>query len=64
VGVATSFEDVAGADPPVTLVAIAVSRDGHTERRHHRLGGDLPSLRIRAAILALDLLRRAVLPSR
>jgi nicotinamide-nucleotide amidase len=64
VGLATYFEDVAGADPPVTLVAIAVSRDGQTERRQHRLGGDLPSLRIRAATLALDLLRRAVLPSR
>lgn len=59
IGLATLFHEVAG-DPPLTLVVIAVSRDGRSERRQYRLGGDLPSLRIRTATLALDLLRHAL----
>ncbi len=63
VGLATYFEDVAGSSPPVTLVCMAVSHDGRSETREYRFGGDLPSLRIRCATLALDLLRRALGPA-
>lgn len=62
VGVATYFQDVPGSDPPVTQVMVAVSRDGRSGRREYRLGGDLASLRIRCATLALDLLRRNLGP--
>jgi len=64
VGAATYFEDVPSAAPPVTVTAIAVSVDGVTDSREYRLGGDLPSMRIRAATLTLDLIRRSLPPPR
>jgi nicotinamide mononucleotide (NMN) deamidase PncC len=62
VGLATYFEDMPASRPPVTLVCLAVSHDGRSETREYRFGGDLASLRIRAATLALDLLRRSLAP--
>jgi nicotinamide mononucleotide (NMN) deamidase PncC len=59
-GLATCFEDVPASTPPVTLICLAVAGGGKTETREHRFGGDHASLRIRAATLALDLLRRAL----
>jgi nicotinamide-nucleotide amidase len=59
-GLATCFEDVPDSTPPVTLICLAVAGGGKTETREHRFGGDHASLRIRAATLALDLLRRAL----
>lgn len=59
-GLATCFEEVPDSSPPVTLICLAVSGAGKTETREHRFGGDRGSLRIRAATLALDLLRRAL----
>ena len=60
IGLATVFEDVPDTTPPVTVVGIAVALDGRRAGREHRLGGDRPSLRIRTATLALDLLRRSL----
>ena len=60
IGLATVFEDVPDTTPPVTVVGIAVARGGRRVGREHRLGGDRPSLRIRTATLALDLLRRSL----
>ncbi len=62
IGLATYFEDLPEATAPVTLVAIAAAHDGRSEAREYRLGGDAPSLRIRCATLALDLLRRTLAP--
>mgnify|MGYP001582112794 FL=1 len=60
IGLATVFEDVPDTTPPVTVVGIAVALAGRRAGREHRLGGDRPSLRIRTATLALDLLRRSL----
>ncbi|MBI3027923.1 MAG: CinA family nicotinamide mononucleotide deamidase-related protein [Candidatus Rokubacteria bacterium] len=60
VGAATVFQDDPGSDPPVTVVGLAVAFDGRFESREYRFGGDLPSMKIRTATLALDLLRRAL----
>ncbi len=60
VGAATYFEDVPAVAPPVTLAAAGVSVDGSTDARDYRFGGDLPSMRIRAATFALDLIRRSL----
>ena len=60
VGAATVFEEDPGAEPPVTVVGLAAALDGCVERREYRFGGDLPSMRIRTATLALDLLRRTL----
>lgn len=62
VGAASVFEAVPDAQPPVTVVGIAVSLDDRDESREYRFGGDLPSMRTRTATLTLDLLRRS-LPS-
>jgi len=62
VGAATVFEGVRGSEPPVTVVGLAVSLDTGEESREYRFGGDLPSMRIRAATLTLDLLRRTLPP--
>ena len=61
-GAATVFEAAPGVEPPITVVGIAVSLDDREESREYRLGGDLASIRIRTATLALDLLRRALPP--
>ncbi len=61
-GAATVFEPVPGADPAVTVVGLAVSLDDREESRQYRFGGDLPSIRSRAATLTLDLLRRSLPP--
>jgi len=61
-GAATVFEPAPGVEPPVTVVGLAVSLDDREESREHRFGGDLPSMRIRAATLTLDLLRRTLPP--
>jgi nicotinamide-nucleotide amidase len=60
IGAATVFQDDPGSDPPVTMVGLAVAFDGRFESREYRFGGDLPSMKIRIATLALDLLRRAL----
>jgi len=60
VGAATCFEDVPAVEPPVTLVAVGVSLDGQADARQYRFGGDLPSMRIRAATFLLDLVRRSL----
>lgn len=62
VGAATVFEAVPGAEPPVTVVGMAVSLDDREDSREYRFGGDLPSMRIRTATLTLDLLRRTLPP--
>lgn len=62
VGAAAVFEAVPGAQPPVTVVGLAVSLDDREESREYRFGGDLPSMRIRAATLTLDLVRRSLPP--
>jgi len=59
-GAGTVFEDDPGAQPPVIVVGMAATADGSQESREYRFGGDLPSMRIRTATLALDLLRRAL----
>ncbi len=59
-GAATVFEEDPAAYPRVTVVGLAAARDGYLESREHRFGGDAPSIRIRAATLALDLLRRTL----
>jgi len=60
IGAATVFQDDPGSDPPVTVVGLAVAFDGRFESREYRFGGDLPSMKIRTATLALDLLRRCL----
>jgi nicotinamide-nucleotide amidase len=60
IGASTYFEDVPAGATPVTLAAVGVSVDGATDAREYRLGGDPSSIRIRAATLALDLLRRSL----
>lgn len=60
IGAATVFQDDTGSDPPVTVVGLAVAFDGRFESREYRFGGDLPSMKIRTATLALDLLRRCL----
>lgn len=60
VGAATCLEALPATSPPVTLAAMAVAVDGAIDAREHRLGGDPASIRIRAATLALDLIRRAL----
>jgi nicotinamide-nucleotide amidase len=60
VGAATVFEDDPGSAPPVTRVGLAVALDARVESREYRFGGDLPSMKIRTATLALDLLRRCL----
>ena len=60
VGAASCLEVVAGTAPPMTRAALAVTVDGRTEGREHRLGGDAASVRIRAATLLLDQIRRAL----
>ncbi|MFQ5898596.1 MAG: CinA family nicotinamide mononucleotide deamidase-related protein [Candidatus Methylomirabilia bacterium] len=64
VGVATVFEEDRASSPPVIIVGLGVSLDEREETREYRLGGDLPSIRIRTATLALDLLRRTLPPAR
>jgi len=59
-GAATVFEAVPEVEPPVTAVGLAVSLDDREESREYRFGGDLASMRIRAATLTLDLLRRTL----
>lgn len=61
-GAATVFEDDACSQPPVTVVGLGVAVDGRPESREYRFGGDLPSMKVRTATLALDLLRRALTP--
>jgi nicotinamide-nucleotide amidase len=60
VGAATVFQGLPRAEPQVTVVGLAVSLDDEEESREYRFGGDLPSMRIRAAALTLDLLRRSL----
>ena len=60
VGAATVFEDDPDSEPPVTVVGLAVALDGGLESREYRFGGDRPSMKIRAATLTLDLVRRAL----
>jgi hypothetical protein len=60
IGAATVFEDGRGSGPPVTTVGIAGALGDHEEGRESRFGGDPASVRIRAATLALDLLRRTL----
>lgn len=62
VGAATVFEPDERSTPPVTVVGLSVSLDGREESREYRFGGDLASIRIRTATLALDLLRRTLPP--
>jgi nicotinamide-nucleotide amidase len=64
VGLGTCFQDLPATSPPVTLVCVAVARDGRPETREYRLGGDAASLRIRCAALALDQLRRSLATAR
>jgi nicotinamide-nucleotide amidase len=59
VGAASCLEGP-GTAPPLTRAALAVTVHGRTEGREHRLGGDAVSVRIRAATLLLDLIRRAL----
>ncbi|MBI4590974.1 MAG: CinA family nicotinamide mononucleotide deamidase-related protein [Candidatus Rokubacteria bacterium] len=60
VGAATVFEGDPGSEPPVTVVGLAVAFHESLESREYRFGGDLPSMKIRTATLALDLLRRTL----
>jgi competence/damage-inducible protein CinA-like protein len=60
VGAALCLEPLAGTSPPTTRVLLAVWTDGQREAREHRFGGDASSIRIRAATLLLDLIRRAL----
>ena len=60
VGAATVFEEDRGAQPPVTVVGLAAALDRGVESREYRFGGDLPSMKIRTATLALDLLQRTL----
>jgi len=60
VGAATALEAVPGSQPATVAIGIAVSLDGREEGRAYTFGGDLPTIRIRAATLTLDLLRRVI----
>jgi len=60
VGAAVWFEDIRDAVPPITRVAVAAVTPAGTASREYRLGGDRPSMRIRAATLLLDHVRRAL----
>ncbi|HEY3068587.1 MAG TPA: CinA family nicotinamide mononucleotide deamidase-related protein [Methylomirabilota bacterium] len=60
VGAASWFEDVRDATPPITRVGLGVVTPAGTATREYRLGGDRPSMRIRAATLLLDHVRRAL----
>lgn len=60
VGGAAYLEPLAGASPPAIRVAVAVTADGETDARDYRFGGDPPSVRVRAATLLLDLIRRTL----
>jgi nicotinamide-nucleotide amidase len=64
VGGATVLEPVPGSSPPLALAALGVAVGGRTEAREHRLGGDAASVRIRAATLLLDLIRRTVVEAK
>lgn len=59
-GGASVVEPVPGATPPAQRVAVAASAADRVEVRQYRFGGDLPSIRIRAATLLLDLVRRSL----
>ncbi|HEV8614707.1 MAG TPA: CinA family nicotinamide mononucleotide deamidase-related protein [Methylomirabilota bacterium] len=63
VGAAIWFEDVADSSPPLTGVAVAVSMRGALSGQQSRIGGDPPSMRVRAATLLLDEIRRALPPA-
>jgi len=63
VGAAAWLEPVVGSAPPVVAAAVGVALDGRSEARDWRLGGDPPSVRIRAATLLLDHVRRALPPA-
>lgn len=60
VGAATYLEEVPDASPPVVRAGFAVAVGGRLESREARLGGDAASIRIRAATILLDVVRRAV----
>ncbi|MGH7275601.1 MAG: CinA family nicotinamide mononucleotide deamidase-related protein [Candidatus Rokuibacteriota bacterium] len=64
VGGATLLEPVPGSAPPLTHAALGVAVQGASEAREHRLGGDPASVRIRAATLLLDLIRRTVVEAK
>ncbi|MBI2460048.1 MAG: CinA family nicotinamide mononucleotide deamidase-related protein [Candidatus Rokubacteria bacterium] len=49
-------------DGPIHPATLAVASAAETAAREFRFGGDLRQVRIRAAIMALDLLRRALAP--
>lgn len=59
-GAAVCLEPLAETSPAATRVSVAVVADGQRDAREYRFGGDLASIRIRAATLLLDLLRRAL----
>ncbi len=61
VGAAVCLEPSPETSPPATRVSVAVATDSQRDAREYRFGGDLLSIRIRAATLVLDLIRR-VLP--
>ncbi|MBI3635030.1 MAG: CinA family nicotinamide mononucleotide deamidase-related protein [Candidatus Rokubacteria bacterium] len=62
VGAATYLEPVEGSTPPTVRVVLAVAVGDRVEVREHRFGGDAASIRIRAATLLLDLVRRSLAP--
>lgn len=61
VGAASYLEDIPDTTPPITLAALAVATRGQVDGREHRLGGDRPSVRLRAATLLLDQIRRSLM---
>lgn len=63
VAAATYLEPVEGSAPPIVRVVLAVVVGDRVEVREHRFGGDAPSIRIRAATLLLDLVRRSLAPA-
>jgi nicotinamide-nucleotide amidase len=62
VGAALCLEPLPGTTPPLTSVGIAVAVDAQGEQREQRMGGDAVSIRLRAATLLLDLVRRTLSP--
>ncbi len=60
VGAAVWLEDLPGSAPPIVRAAVAVSVRGRAAGHEHRVGGDRASVRIRAATLLLDEIRRAL----
>jgi molybdenum cofactor synthesis domain-containing protein len=62
VGTAPAFIVESASTTVITLsgVLLAVWTDGQREAREHRFGGDAASIRIRAAALLLDPIRRAL----